>query len=149
MNDLPRAKQAFQQLEARVNHSSLVSKDTHLAMPLAGLTGVLVELGALDDAGTVARRALPLLIAMGRGSTVCDALALRLGLSKRWHDSARLLGFCDAATQTGSMRRDANRQRTAIALTTLLQEHLSTQILDSLLADGAQFSEAMAYKVAL
>jgi predicted ATPase/DNA-binding winged helix-turn-helix (wHTH) protein len=116
----------------------------------ANLSGALAQRGQqLDEALTLAREAVPLLLRHGVLGLWFDhfaLLALRLG---RAHDAARTLGRAEANGAARGVARDPHEQRSHDAVLKALQQTLPANELERLLKEGAALSDEHAAHIAL
>ncbi|MGE5129720.1 MAG: ATP-binding protein [Sphingomonadaceae bacterium] len=119
-----------------------------LGFALANLSGVRTERGELDEALATAREALPLLDVVGRAWIFMDHFALRLALSARLADAARLEGYADAAFATRNSVREPNEARAQHRVVALLRERMAKDELARLLAEGAALRDEEALRIA-
>jgi predicted ATPase/DNA-binding winged helix-turn-helix (wHTH) protein len=148
LGDLDSAVSGFRDAVVRGRNSRFADKDL-VGLPLANLAAVLIEQGKLEEATPVAHEALALQREAEGAWLLFDALALRLALSGKHEDAARLVGFVNAMYEAGSQRREPNEERLHAKLLALLRERFSEAELEGLLRAGAELDENEAYRIAL
>ena len=113
------------------------------------LAAALIATGDLQGALTAARQALPGWRAAGWTGWLLDHLALRAAAMRRWHDAARLLGYCDAGYLAAATTRRAAEQRSAERARALVVAAVGADELRLWYAQGAALDEDQAIAMAL
>ena len=117
-----------------------------LAAPLLNLAGVLIERGKLDEAGKIAREALP---TSDQRWTAFGPLALRLALLERYTSAARLYGCTLASYAAAKHRIEPNEARLCSKLEQILREKLKPDELQRLIGEGEKMTEDAACGLAV
>jgi tetratricopeptide (TPR) repeat protein len=129
--------------------ASPATRKTALGWAYCNRSGVLTELGRLDEAFDAMRRGLPLLRHFGYLWLLVDHFALRAGLAGKLEAAARLAGYSDAVLAAKGATRQTNEARARSRLQALLEERMEAARLAALLADGGALDEEEAIRVAL
>jgi tetratricopeptide (TPR) repeat protein len=125
---------------ARVRQSPTAARNA-LGNPLGNLAGALTERGDLAGALAAAREALPIVREDGSAWYYLDHMALRLALSGKFEDAARVEGYTDGVFRTQGMDvRQPNEDRLRKRLLAILTEKFAPDDLARLLAEGATLS---------
>jgi non-specific serine/threonine protein kinase len=149
MGDLAPALSSLTEAVTCARHSQPNDK-MQLAYLLVNLGGVLTEYGALDDALTAFREAIPMLKQVGESWLgFVDHLALRAGLSGKVSVAAYIAGHGEATSALVQRRRGPNEARAHKQLHTMLQQKIAPDELERLLAEGAAMGEDDVCRVAL
>ena len=147
MGDLDIALAGFREAATLIRRISVTQ---YIAgMCLTNLAGIYTERGELDKALAAAREGVPIRRGAGHAWRAFDHLALRVALSGKTADAARLAGYADAAYAAKATPRQANEARACNRLRALLRERLAADELERLLAEGAKLSEDEACRLAL
>ena len=147
--DLDGAIAGFQEAIALHRRSS-VARSTARGTSLANLAGALIERGDLEEALAAAREGLPLQREAGYAWVSFDHYTLRVALTGRHADAARLAGYTDAAYRAqGVETRPQNEARARARSHLLLQQKFTSAEIERLLAEGALLTENDACRIAL
>ena len=149
MGDLDVAIRDLREHVARVRQSRIAPR-SELGNPLANLAAVLTEKGDLADALEIGREAFPLIREVGSYWYYLDPYALRVALSGRLEDAARLQAYTDAAFVTqGIDSRQPNEQRLRERTLVLLAAHFNASDLERLRMEGEKLGEEEVRRIAL
>jgi predicted ATPase/class 3 adenylate cyclase len=147
--DLDGAIADMSETVARVRQSPTAARNA-LGNPLGNLAGALTERGDLAGALAAAREALPIVREDGSAWYYLDHMALRLALSGKFEDAARVEGYTDGVFRTQGMdTRQPNEDRLRKRLLAILHEKLAPDDLARLLAEGATLSGEEACRLAM
>ncbi|HSN22285.1 MAG TPA: winged helix-turn-helix domain-containing protein [Usitatibacter sp.] len=146
--DLEAANAAYAENIALLEASAATRK-TALGWAYCNRSGVLTELGRLDEALEALRSGLPLLRHFGYLWLLVDHFALRAGLAGDLEAAARLAGYSDAALAAKGAARQTNESRARASLQRLLEERLAATRLAALLAEGARLDEEGAIRLSM
>ena len=116
---------------------------------LVNLCTSLTELGELDEALEVARRAYPLVEQAGRVLDFLDPCALLLFKRGRIDDAARMLGRTDMRYAAGNFQRETVKQKLRDRLMLSLRDTLSLDELCRLMKEGEALSDEDSTRLAL
>ncbi len=148
LGDLEEAAAAFSE-NVSMLAASTMSRKRSLGWAYCNLSGVLTEMGRLEEALEAARRGLPLLRNGDYLWMMVDHFGLRAALAGNIEAAARLAGYSDAALAAKKATRQFNEARARARLRSLLEERLATGSLVRLLAEGAKLDEEEAGQLAL
>jgi predicted ATPase/class 3 adenylate cyclase len=147
MGDLAQAVTGFREAAERLRRAPFVHRDL-LAVTLGNLAGVFVEQGNFAEARAVAREALPLLREDETEWLWFDHFALLAAGTGRIDDAARLVGYADATLAAHARVRQPNELRARAHLRAILDDELSPDELDRLMAEGAALRKDDACRMA-
>jgi predicted ATPase/DNA-binding winged helix-turn-helix (wHTH) protein len=148
LGDLQEAAAAFSE-NVSMLAASRMSRRRSLGWAYCNLSGVLTEMGKLEEALEAGRRGLPLLRQGDYLWVLVDHFALRSALAGNIDAAARLAGYSDAALAARKATRQFNEARARARLQSVLEERLEPDGLARLLADGARMTEDEAGRLAL
>ena len=147
--DLDGAITDMSETVARIRQSPNAARNA-LGNPLGNLAGALTERGDLAGALAAAREALPIVWEDGSAWYYLDHIALRLALSGKLEDAARVEGYTDGIFRAQGMdMRQPNEDRLRNRLLAILQEKLAPDDLARLLAEGAALGDEEACRLAM
>jgi predicted ATPase/DNA-binding winged helix-turn-helix (wHTH) protein len=113
------------------------------------MSGILTELGELDEALAVAREAVPLCRDDDYLYWLFPHLALRIAKSERPDDAARLLGYANHIIGNDEARHGINERRAIAALQVLLRRTMTPDRIERMEAAGHCLREDQAIALAL
>jgi hypothetical protein len=148
VGDLERALAAARDIVEQCKRVSIAHK-VNWGWIYGNLLGILTELGELDEATAVGRRAMPYLRVSGSVWALMDHYALRLAKTGQAETAARVLGWVDNTFVPKGIQRQPNELRAMQTTLALLRGQLPADELARLCAEGAQISEEEACRLAL
>ena len=146
--DLEGAAEAYKESIDALNASE-TTRRTGLAWAYCNYSGVLTELGRLEEALEAARKGLPLFRSSEHLWLLAEHFALREALMGNLAAAARLAGYSDATLAAKGATRQTNEARARTRLQEVLADRLSPDELQRLLADGAKMNDDEAMKLAM